>query len=82
MPSVDEYGFLITPYRKVKNGKLTDEVVWLRADEEAERGRRLGRRADRERQDLRAKRSSPGITPTSCSCRPTRSNTSTSRRAR
>jgi DNA-directed RNA polymerase subunit beta len=33
--SVDDYGFLITPYRKVKNGKLTDEVVWLRADEEA-----------------------------------------------
>jgi DNA-directed RNA polymerase subunit beta len=33
--SVDEYGFLVTPYRKVKNGKLTDDVVWLRADEEA-----------------------------------------------
>ena len=33
--SVDEYGFLITPYRKVKNGKLSDDVVWLRADEEA-----------------------------------------------
>src|SRR5690606_23854979 len=32
--SVDEYGFLITPYRVVKNTKLTDEVVWLRADEE------------------------------------------------
>ena len=34
--SVDEYGFLITPYRKVSKGKLTDEVVWLRADEESE----------------------------------------------
>ena len=33
---VDEYGFLITPYREVNNGKLTDEVVWLRADEEAD----------------------------------------------
>jgi DNA-directed RNA polymerase subunit beta len=33
---VDEYGFLVTPYRKIKNGGLTDEVVWLRADEEAE----------------------------------------------
>jgi DNA-directed RNA polymerase subunit beta len=32
--SVDEYGFLLTPYRKVKNGKLTDEVAYLRADEE------------------------------------------------
>jgi DNA-directed RNA polymerase subunit beta len=33
---VDEYGFLVTPYRKVSGGSLTDEVVWLRADEEAE----------------------------------------------
>jgi len=31
---VDEYGFLITPYRKVKNKKLTGEIVHLRADEE------------------------------------------------
>src|SRR5690606_7619660 len=33
---VDEYGFLVTPYRKVHKGKVGDEVVWLRADEEAE----------------------------------------------
>ena len=33
---VDEYGFLATPYRRVKGGKLTDDIVWLRADEEAE----------------------------------------------
>ena len=33
---VDDYGFLVTPYRQVKNGKLLDEVVWLRADEESE----------------------------------------------
>ncbi|MEX0728049.1 MAG: DNA-directed RNA polymerase subunit beta [Planctomycetaceae bacterium] len=33
---VDDYGFLITPYRRVKDGKVTDEVVWLRADEESE----------------------------------------------
>ena len=33
---VDDYGFLITPYRKVVQGKLRDEVVWLRADEESE----------------------------------------------
>jgi DNA-directed RNA polymerase subunit beta len=32
---VDDYGFLVTPYRIVKKGKLTDEVVWLRADEES-----------------------------------------------
>ena len=31
---VDEYGFLAAPYRRIKNGKLTDEVVYLRADEE------------------------------------------------
>ncbi|MDB5310322.1 MAG: rpoB [Gemmataceae bacterium] len=32
---IDEYGFLITPYKKIKNKKLTDEVVRLRADEES-----------------------------------------------
>jgi DNA-directed RNA polymerase subunit beta len=32
---VDEYGFLITPYRAVKSRKLTDEVKNLRADEES-----------------------------------------------
>jgi DNA-directed RNA polymerase subunit beta len=31
---VDQYGFLVTPYRKVKNKKVTDEIVYLRADEE------------------------------------------------
>ncbi|MCH2113436.1 MAG: DNA-directed RNA polymerase subunit beta [Pirellulales bacterium] len=34
--SVDDYGFLVTPYRKVKGGQLTEEVVWLRADQESE----------------------------------------------
>jgi len=32
--TIDEYGFLLTPYCKVKNGKVTDEVDYLRADEE------------------------------------------------
>ncbi len=32
----DAYGFLTTPYRRVKNGKVTDEIVPLRADEEYE----------------------------------------------
>ena len=31
---IDEYGFLITPYRQVSKGKLTDTVKKLRADEE------------------------------------------------
>ncbi|MEX0938025.1 MAG: DNA-directed RNA polymerase subunit beta [Pirellulales bacterium] len=33
--TVDEYGFLVTPYRKINKGKLTDEIVWLRADQES-----------------------------------------------
>src|SRR5437867_3270233 len=33
---VDEYGFLITPYRTIHNRKLTDNVNWLRADEESQ----------------------------------------------
>jgi DNA-directed RNA polymerase subunit beta len=33
---VDSYGFLVTPYRKVSKGKLTEDVVWLRADQEHE----------------------------------------------
>ena len=33
---VDDYGFLITPYRKVVKGKLSDEIDYLRADEESE----------------------------------------------
>ncbi|MCC7137412.1 MAG: DNA-directed RNA polymerase subunit beta, partial [Planctomycetes bacterium] len=31
---VDEYGFLTAPYRVVKNGRVTEEVVRLRADQE------------------------------------------------
>lgn len=33
---VDAYGFLITPYRKIKHGKLTEDIEWLRADQENE----------------------------------------------
>jgi DNA-directed RNA polymerase subunit beta len=32
---VDEYGFLITPYRKINKRKLSDEIAWLRAHEES-----------------------------------------------
>jgi len=32
--SLDEYGFLTCPYRVVKNGKLTEEIANLRADQE------------------------------------------------
>ncbi len=76
---VDEYGFLVTPYRKVHNGKLTDEVVWLRADEESEaylapadapvdNGKIHGRHDHR-----------PVSRATSRWCRSTRCSTSTSR---
>ncbi|NIL96808.1 MAG: DNA-directed RNA polymerase subunit beta [Planctomycetales bacterium] len=34
--AVDEFGFLVTPYRIVNKGRLTDEVVWLRADQESD----------------------------------------------
>ena len=33
---IDEYGFLLTPYRKADKGRLTGEVIYLRADEEME----------------------------------------------
>jgi len=32
--NVNEYGFITTPYRKVEEGKVTDEIVYLTADEE------------------------------------------------
>jgi DNA-directed RNA polymerase subunit beta len=34
--TVDEYGFVQTPYRKVVKGVLTDEIEYLSADEEEE----------------------------------------------
>ena len=33
---IDEYGFIMTPYRKVENKKLTDQIDYLTADEEEE----------------------------------------------
>ncbi|MFZ9915225.1 MAG: DNA-directed RNA polymerase subunit beta, partial [Phycisphaerales bacterium] len=35
--AIDDYGFLLTPYRKVKGGKVTTEIESLRADEELKR---------------------------------------------
>jgi len=32
--TIDKYGFLLTPYRKVEKGKVTDDIVYLAADEE------------------------------------------------
>ena len=33
---VNDYGFIETPYRKVVDGRVTDEIVYLAADEEEE----------------------------------------------
>jgi DNA-directed RNA polymerase subunit beta len=33
---VNDHGFIETPYRKVREGKVTDEIVYLAADEEEE----------------------------------------------
>jgi DNA-directed RNA polymerase subunit beta len=33
---VNEFGFIETPYRRVNNGQVTDEIVYLAADEEEE----------------------------------------------
>ena len=33
---VNEYGFITTPYRKVVDNKLTDEIIYMTADEELE----------------------------------------------
>jgi len=33
---VDEYGFVVTPYRKVVKGRATNRIEFLRADQEAE----------------------------------------------
>ena len=34
--TVDEYGFLVTPYRKIEHGKRAQAVMQMRADEESE----------------------------------------------
>src|SRR6266478_4844391 len=46
---VNKYGFVETPYRKVKDGRVTDEVIYLSAMEEGRyRGAKVGRgRPDR-----------------------------------
>jgi DNA-directed RNA polymerase subunit beta len=33
---VNQFGFIETPYRKVVGGRVTDEIVWMSADEEEE----------------------------------------------
>ena len=42
---VNDLGFIETPYRVVKNGKVTDEIAWLDANEEEDAIDRAGERA-------------------------------------
>ncbi len=35
--SIDDYGFLVAPYRIVKNARVTEEIAHLRADEELDK---------------------------------------------
>ncbi|MGB2982814.1 MAG: DNA-directed RNA polymerase subunit beta, partial [Candidatus Bipolaricaulia bacterium] len=56
--SVNDYGFLVAPYRRVVKGKVTDEIVYMMADDEeryriapatapvGEKGRLLGERIE------------------------------------
>ena len=46
---VNKYGFIEAPYRRVRDGQVTDDVVYLSAMEEAQVLRRAGQRADRRR---------------------------------
>ena len=41
---VNQYGFIESPYRKVKDGKVTDEVIYLSAMEEGRYNHRPGQR--------------------------------------
>src|SRR5205085_8093686 len=34
--SINDYGFIVTPFAPVKKGAIVDEIVYLRADEEHE----------------------------------------------
>ena len=78
---VDEYGFLVTPYQKLKNGKLTDEIEWLRADQEHEADLGPRRRPDRERPAGGRHDHRPATTATSRWCPSIRCSTSTWRPA-
>ena len=96
MATVDEFGFIRAPYRKVVKGKVTDEIVYLDASEEeagdrrhqdrrgALRHHRPGQRAvrhqDRQVRGRRWSSRARAPAPTSSRCRRPRSTTWTSAR--
>ena len=55
---INAFGFIETPYRKVVNGQVTDEIDYLSADEEDELRRRPGQRAARHSRTERLRRAS------------------------
>ena len=85
MATVSEFGFIQTPYRKVVGGKVTDEIIYLDAAEEAQFTIAQAS-ADRRREDRPLPRQA-GALPLAARARPSRpsrrtSSTWTSRRRR
>ncbi len=79
---VNKYGFIESPYRRVKDGKVTDKVVYLSAMEEMRHHVAQANAADRRQgQAHRGSGHLPLLRATSCWSRPTRSTTSTCRRS-
>lgn len=67
---INKYGFLETPYRRIKGGKLTDKIVFLTADEEdryviAQSDEPVGAngRFARDRMKARSRTDYPTVTP-------------------
>ena len=77
---VNKYGFIESPTARCKDGKVTDEVVYLSAMEEAKLLRRPGQRCQSTRRASSTRTLSSAAMPaTSSSCRSTASTTWTSR---
>ena len=45
---INEFGFIETPYRRVENGKVTNEIEYLTADQEEKLPHRPGEQPDRQ----------------------------------
>ncbi len=79
---VNKYGFVETPYRKVKDGRVTDEVIYLSAMEEGALHGRAGERADRQPRPLhRGPDRLPACRRRADGAAPTRSTSWTCRRS-
>ena len=68
MATVSEFGFIQTPYRKVVGGKVTDEIVYLDAAEEAQYT--IAQASERRRREDRQVRARPGALPLAPRARP------------